>query len=390
MHPLRGAIALVGAADTAVGVVPEMGATQLCVDAARRALADAGIRKEQVDGLITCNSMAEPYMYHAEAIAEYLQIFPRVCISAATGGGTTFSVLHQAASAIVTGMCETVLITMADSLRSGLTREQAMKTQSSAGHAQFESPFGPTVPAFYALIARAHMAQFGTTPEQLAAVAVAARRHAQLNPAAQMRAPITVADVLDSRLIADPLHLLDCSLVSDGGAAVVVTSAERAHDFPHAPVYLLGVGEGHGHEHISQAHSLTCSAARESGARAYAMAGLGPADMDLAQLYDCFTPTVLIELEDLGFCPKGEAGRFVADGHIGPGGSLPVNTHGGLLSHCHPGNPGSMFALTETVMQLRHAAGARQVPGATTAMVHAQGGIMSSHTTIILGRECTR
>lgn len=388
MHPLRGAIALVGAADTAVGVVPEMGATQLCVDAARRALADAGIRKEQVDGLITCNSMAEPYMYHAEAIAEYLQIFPRVCISAATGGGTTFSVLHQAASAIVTGMCETVLITMADSLRSGLTREQAMKTQSSAGHAQFESPFGPTVPAFYALIARAHMTQFGTTPEQLAAVAVAARRHAQLNPAAQMREPITVADVLNSRLIADPLHLLDCSLVSDGGAAVVVTSAERARDFPHAPVYLLGVGEGHGHEHISQAHSLTCSAARESGARAYAMAGLGPADMDLAQLYDCFTPTVLIELEDLGFCPRGEGGRFVADGHIGPGGSLPVNTHGGLLSHCHPGNPGSMFALTETVVQLRHAAGARQVPGATTALVHAQGGIMSSHTTIILGREC--
>ncbi|MBK6279699.1 MAG: thiolase family protein [Gammaproteobacteria bacterium] len=387
MHPLRGAIAIVGAADTPVGVIAHLSATQLCVDAARRALADAGIRKDQVDGLITCNSMAEPYMYHAEAIAEYLQIFPRYCISAATGGGTTFSVLHQAASAIATGMCHTVLITMADSLRSGLSREQAMKTQSSAGHAQFESPYGPTVPAFYALIARAHMARYGTTEAQFAAVAVACRKHAHLNPAAQMRELITVEDVLNSRLIADPLHLLDCSLVSDGGAAVVVTSAERARDFPHAPVYLLGVGEGHGHEHISQAHSLTTSAARESGERAYAMAGLGPRDMDLAQLYDCFTPTVVVELEDLGFCPKGEGGAFAASGAIGPGGELPVNTHGGLLSHCHPGNPGSMFALTETVLQLRHAAGARQVPNARTALVHAQGGIMSSHTTIILGTE---
>ena len=174
---------------------------------------------------------------------------------------------------------------------------------------------------------------------------------------------------------------------ADGGSAVVVTSAERARDFPHAPVYLLGVGEGHGHEHISQAHSLTTSAARESGERAYAMAGLGPRDMDLAQLYDCFTPTVVVELEDLGFCPKGEGGAFAASGAIGPGGELPVNTHGGLLSHCHPGNPGSMFALTETVLQLRHAAGARQVPNARTALVHAQGGIMSSHTTIILGTE---
>lgn len=387
MHPLRGAVAIVGAADSPVGLVPHLSATQLCVEAARRALADAGIGKDQVDGLITCNSMAEPYMYHAETIAEYMQIFPRYCVSAATGGGTTFSVLHQAASAIATGMCHTVLITMADSLRSGLTREQAMKVQSSSGHPQFESPYGPTVPAFYALIAQAHMAQYGTTEEQFAAAAVACRKHAHLNPTAQMRDPITVDDVLNSRLIADPLRLLDCSLVSDGGAAVVVTSAERARDFPHAPIYLLGVGEGHRHEHISQAHSLTTSAAKESGQRAYEMAGLKPRDMDFAQLYDCFTPTVLIELEDLGFCAKGEGGPFIATGAIEPNGAFPVNTHGGLLSHCHPGNPGSMFALTETVTQLRHEAGGRQVKNAQIALVHAQGGIMSSHTTIILGRE---
>jgi len=387
MHPLRGAVAIVGAADTPVGVVPHMSATQLCIDAARRALRDAGLRKDQIDGFITCNSMAEPYMYHAEAMAEYLQICPRYCKSAATGGGTTFSVLHEAASAISTGMCHTVLITMADSLRSGLSREQAMTMQSSTGHAQFETPYGPTVPAFYALIARAHMAEYGTTEAQFAAVAVQARRHASLNPTAQMRELITVDDVLNSRLIADPLHLLDCSLVSDGGAAVIVTSAERARDFPHAPVYLLGAGEGHSHEHISQARSLTTSAAREAGERAFAMAGLGPRDMDFAQLYDCFTPTVLVELEDLGFCAKGEGGPFIESGAIALGGSLPVNTHGGLLSHCHPGHPGSMFALTETVCQLRHAAGERQVRDAQTALVHAQGGIMSSHTTIIVSRE---
>lgn len=384
---LRGKVAIVGAADTAVGVVPELGATQLCINAVRRVLDDAGISKEQVDGLVTCNSMAEPYMYHAEAMAEYLQIFPRYCISVGAGGGTTFSILHHAASAIVTGMCDIVVIAMADSLRSRLTRDQAMLMQSATGHSQFERPYGPTVPAYYALIAQAHMARYGTTEAQFAQIAVTCRQHASLNPSAQMREPITVEDVVESRMIADPLHLLDCSLVSDGGSAIVMTSAERAAEFPHPPVYLLGVGEGHGHEHISQAQSLTTSAAVESGQRAYDMAGLGPADMDFAQLYDCFTPTVLVELEDLGFCAKGEGGDFVESGAIDLGGQIPVNTHGGLLSHCHPGNPGSMFALTESVTQLRGLAGERQVAGAEVAMLHAQGGIMSSHTSLILGRE---
>ncbi len=386
MESLRGQVAIVGAADTKVGVVPDMGPTQLCVDAARRALDDAGIDKDQIDGLVTCNSMAEPYLYHAEAIAEYMQIFPRYCIAVGAGGGTTFSILHHAASAILTGICDTVLISMADSLRTCLSREQAMLLQSSTGHPQFEAPYGPTVPAYYALIARAHMETYGTTAEQYAAIAVACRKHAALNPTAQMRDPITVDDVVNSRMIADPLHLLDCSLVSDGGSAVIMTSAERANDFPHQPVYILGVGEGHGHEHISQARNLTTSAAVESGQRAYEMAGLGPADMDLAMLYDCFTPTVLIELEDLGFCEKGEGGAFAESGELELGRSLPVNTHGGLLSHCHPGNPGSMFALTEAVYQLRHDADDRQVLDAEVALVHGQGGIMSSHTTLILGR----
>jgi len=382
-----GKVAIVGAADTEVGKVPHLGATALCIDAARRAMDNAGISKDQIDGLVTCNSMTEPYMYHAEAIAEYLQIFPRYCISANAGGGTTFSSIQHAATAIAAGVCETVLISLADRLRTGLSRDQAKKMQSSTGHPEFETPYGATVPAYYALIARAHMEKFGTRPEQLAAVAVSGRQHAARNPEAQMRELITVDDVLNSRMIADPLHLLDCSLVSDGGAAIIMTSAERADDFPHDPVYILGAGEGHSHEHISQARSLTTSAAADSGRRAYAMAGLGPGDIDVVQLYDCFTPVVLIELEDLGFCAKGEGGSFVESGATAPGGALPMNTHGGMLSHCHPGNPGAMFSLTEAVKQLRHEAGDRQVAGAETALVHAQGGIMSSHSTLILGRE---
>jgi acetyl-CoA acetyltransferase len=388
MHPLRGRTAIIGAADTRVGAVPELSATQLCVDAACRALADASIGKDQVDGLLTCNSMAEPYMYHAEMIAEYLQICPRYCLSVGAGGGTSFALVHHAASAIAAGLCHTVLIAMADSLRSGLSKEQAYALMSSAGHPQFERPFGPSVPAFYALIARAHMTRYGTTPEQLAAVAVSAREHAARNPAAQKRSPITIADVLASRMVADPLHVLDCSLVSDGGAAIIVTSAERARDGARPPVYLLGAGEGHHHEHISQARDLTTSAAAESGQRAYAMAGLGPGEVDVAELYDCFTPVVLIELEDLGFCRKGEAGAFVLDGGLRAGGTLPTNTHGGLLAHCHPGNPGSMFSLTEAVRQLRGES-TSQVAGAEVALAHAQGGIMSSHATLILGSPAT-
>jgi acetyl-CoA acetyltransferase len=284
-------------------------------------------------------------------------------------------------------MADIVVVAMADSLRSGLTRDQAMLVQASTGHPEFEQPYGPTVPAYYALIAQAHMAEFGTTQEQFAGIAVSCRAHAARNPAAQMRELISVKDVIESRMIADPLHLLDCSLVSDGGSAIVLTSAERAADMRQTPIYLLGAGESHSHEHISAARNLTTSAAKEAGQRAFEMSGLRPTDMDFAQLYDCFTPTVLVELEDLGFCKKGEGGDFVQSGALLPGGSLPVNTHGGLLSHSHPGNPGSMFALTESVVQLRGDANGRQVANAKNALVHAQGGIMSSHTALILGLE---
>ena len=387
MESLRGKVAIVGAADTEVGVVPHLSATQMYVKAAKLALEDAGITKDDVDGLITCNSWVEPYMYHAEMIAEYMQIFPRYCLNVATGGGTTLAIMQHAATAIATGVCNTVLITMADNMLSGLSRDKAIEAMSTAGHAQFERPYGPPIPGFYALIAQAHMHAYGTTSEQLAAVSVACRKHASLNPAAQMRDPITVDDVLNSKMIADPLHLLDCSVVSDGGAAIIMTAAERAKDFRPQPVYVLGIGEGHSHEHISQARNLTTSAAKEAGERTYAMAGLGPQDIDVAELYDCFTPVVLVELEDLGFCPKGEGGRFVENGRIELGGELPVNTHGGLMSHCHPGHPGSMFSVTEAVAQLRGEGGPRQVQDAEVALVHAQGGIMSTHCSMIVAKE---
>ena len=386
---LRGKVAIVGVADTEVGVLPGRTPMEMGVEAALAAIADAGLEKGDIDGLVTCNAMAQPMMYHAEATAEYLQIFPRYCIAAGAGGGTTFSIIHHAASAIATGMADVVVVTMADAMRSGLTRDQAMMVQASTGHPEFEQPYGPTVPAYYALIAQAHMAEFGTTQEQFAGIAVACRAHAARNPSAQMRDLISVEDVLESRMIADPLHLLDCSLVSDGGAAIVLTSAERAADMKQTPVYLLGAGEGHSHEHISAARNLTTSAAKEAGQRAFEMSGLRPTDMDFAQLYDCFTPTVLVELEDLGFCEKGEGGAFVESGALLPGGSLPVNTHGGLLSHSHPGNPGSMFALTESVWQLRGDASGRQVADSKNALVHAQGGIMSSHTALVLGTEAS-
>ena len=386
---MRAAVAIVGAADTEVGKVPGRTPTQLCAQAICDAVADAGLELSDVDGLVTCNSMAEPYMYHAEMMAEYLQLRPRWCLGVGAGGGTTFTVISHALCAIAAGLATTVVVAMADSLRTGMSRERAMVTQSSAGHPQFESPYGPTVPALYALVARAHMDRYGTSAEDFAHIAVTCRQHAALNPNAQMREPLTVADVLASRLIADPLRLLDCSLVSDGGAAIVLTAAERAADAPHPGVYVLGVGEGYGHEHISQAHDLTRSSAADSARQAHAMAGTDAHAMDFAQLYDCFTPVVLMELEDLGFCAKGEGGAFARSGALGLGGSLPMNTHGGLLSHCHPGNPGAMFALTEAVQQLRGACGPRQVAGAEVGLVHAQGGILSSHSTLVLGGEAT-
>ena len=379
-------IAIVGSFETDLGVVTDRGPMALGVQATLGAIADAGLKPSAIDGLITCNSLVTPIMYHAEATAEYCGLTPGHCLSVGTGGGTTYTALRYAAAAIQTGLASTVVVSMADSMRSFMTRDRAMAVQSSSGHPHFEQPYGPTVPAYYALIARAHMDTFGTTEAQFAEAMVSSRAWAHQNPTAQYRERVTVDDVLASKPIADPLKLLDCSIVSDGGAAVVLTTLERARDLPHTPIVLKGYGEGHHYEHISQATDLTQSAAADSGKAAFEQAGIKPADIDLAQLYDCFSPALLIQLEDLGFCEKGAGGEFLASGATQPGGKLPVNTHGGMLSHCHPGNPGAIFGLTEAIRQYRGEANERQLPHLEHTLLHAQGGIMSSHATVVLGK----
>ncbi|HZJ44331.1 MAG TPA: hypothetical protein VFD63_11220 [Pyrinomonadaceae bacterium] len=388
MPKLRGRAAIVGVGETAVGRVPDLGATQMYVQACGRAMDDAGLTGRDVDAVITANSWSEPHYYHAEWIAEYLGILPQHCLTLGTGGGTIIAALSHAVSAIETGLCQTVLLAAADNWLSAFTREKMVEMMAAnAGHHQFEIPYGSFVPALYALFAQAHVNRYGTTSEQFAKVAVTARKHAALHPGAQMRAPITTADVIESKKVADPLHLLDCALISDGGAAIVITSAARARDCRAKPVYLLGLGEAHQHEHVIQAVSLTETAAAESGARAFAMADLTVNDIDLAMLYDPFTPAVVMFLEDLGFCQRGEGGSFVEAGETELNGRLPVNTNGGLLSYAHPGNPGSLLLTVEAVHQLRGECADRQVEDASVALVHGEGGIMSSHATAILGNE---
>ena len=388
MSSLSGRVAIVGVGETEVGSVPSLTATQMYVKSCRLALEDAGLTNREVDGIITGNSWSEPHYYHAEWIAEYLGIQPRYCLTVATGGGTILAAMHHAASAIEAGLCETVLVAAADNWLSAFTREKMVEMMAAnAGHTQFEVPYGSFVPALYALFARAHMSKYGSTAEQYAAVAVSGRKHAALHPGAQMRETLEISDVLESKRVADPLHLLDCALISDGGAAVVLTSRQRARDLRKKPIYVLGFGEAHQHEHVSQAISLIETAATDSGARAFEMAGLTRDDVDMAMLYDPFTPTVIMFLEDLGFCDRGEGGAFVQAGETELGGRLPVNTNGGLLSYAHPGNPGALLMSVEAIRQLRGDCGPRQVTDAEVALVHGEGGIMSSHCTAIFSNE---
>jgi len=293
-------IAIAGVGETEVGIVPGLSATRMYVQACRLAIQDAGLKNEDVDGIITASSWSEPHYYHAEWIAEYLGTRPRYCETVGTGGGTIIAAMHHAMSAIRAGLCRTVLLAAADNWLSAFSREKMVELMAAnAGHAQFEVPYGSFVPALYALFARAHMHRYGTRAEQFAQVAVTARSHAALHPGAQMRQPLTVDDVINSKMVAEPLHLLDCSLISDGGAAIVLTTADRARDSAASPVYVVGAGEAHWHEHVSQAPCLTRTAAAESGAAAFDAAGLKPDEIDLAMLYDPFAPAVVMLLEDL-------------------------------------------------------------------------------------------
>jgi acetyl-CoA acetyltransferase len=379
---LRGKAAVVGVAESDLGEVgPGFTPLDLIGQATLRALDDAGLERSDVDGLFSASAY-----HHMPTLSagEYLGIRPRYSDATSMGGSSFVSHLFHAAAAIDAGLCEVALITYGSTQRSGGGR---LVSGSEAD--PYEAPFNPRYPvSMYALAASRHMYEYGTTREQLAEVAVSAREWARLNPKAFERDDLTVRDVLDSRMVSSPLGVRDCCLVTDGGGAVIVTGAERARNLKERPVYVLGAGEAHWHRSISQMPDLTISAAAESGPRAYEMAGMGPEDVDVAMLYDAFTINTVLFLEDLGFCEKGDGGAFVSGGKISPGGELAVNTNGGGLSYNHPGMYG-LLLIVEAVRQLRGECGDRQVQSANVALVHGNGGVLSSQVTAVLGSEST-
>jgi acetyl-CoA acetyltransferase len=383
MAAYNGRIAIVGVAESDYGRVPHMTELQLHAQALQRVLDDSVLQKKEIDGVF-CSSqtMGMPTVL----LCEYLQLFPRYSDSTSIGGSSFEAHLNHAVAAIRAGKCEVALISYASNQLS--SRGRIMGTASRPANipeATYESPYGNTLVGAYAMAARRHMHQYGTTSEQLAEIAVVTRRHASLNPHAMYRELITVQDVINSRMVADPLHLLDCCVVSDGGGAILVTTEERARDLKQRPIYVIGSSEGHTHAHISQMPDLTVTATAKTGSQAFAEAGITPDEIDMAMIYDSFTITVLLLLEDLGFCKKGEGGAFVQEGRIALGGQLPINTDGGGLSSNHPGMRG-IFLIIEAVRQLRGQGGPRQVENAKLAVAHGSGGLLSSQATTILGR----
>jgi acetyl-CoA acetyltransferase len=373
---------IAGAAEGSLGVTGKS-ILELATEGSVAALSDAGLSMRDVDGLF-CNTVQR---FSAPQLAEYLGIFPTWIDSTMAGGSSYQMFVAHASEAIRTGRCEVALIAYGNNQRSARSRKLGGVVDESVPDAQFEMPYGPLNPiSLYAMAAQRHMHEFGTTSEQLAEVAVAARAWALRNPKAFKHdaGPLTVDDVLASPLVSDPLHALDCCLITDAGGAVVMTTAERAKGLARKPVAVLGHGETTTNVGMSQIPDLTATGARVAGERAYAMAGLGPADVDVAEIYDSFTITVLLELEALGFCARGEAGEFVTKSRVAPGGEFPMNTSGGGLSYTHPGVFG-LFLIIEAVRQLRGECGERQVPDAEVALCHGTGGILSTHSTVILG-----
>ena len=374
---LRGKAAIVGIAEVDTFETEGRSPAGLAATASKRALDDAGVSLAEVDGLFTTSAY---YSMPTLTMSEYLGIRPRYTDSTALGGCSFIAHLGHAAAAIEAGLCDVALVCYGSTQRS-----DRGKLVSNAEWLAYEQPYGLLHPVgSFGLIAQRHMAQYGTTSEQLAMAAVAARSWALMNPAAPYQTPLTVDDVLNSTPIASPLRKLDCCLVTDGGAAAVLTSAARAQDLARPPVYLLGIGEACNHRNISQMPDLTTTQATQSAERAMQMAGVTHAEIDTAHVYDAFTISLLILLEDLGFCPKGEGGQYIADGNVAPGGALALNTNGGGLSYTHPGMLG-LFLITEAVRQLRGEAGPRQKAGAAVSLVHGMGLTLGAHATAVLG-----
>jgi acetyl-CoA acetyltransferase len=378
----RGGAAIVGAAESDLGQVADgMSPLDLMAQGTQRALADCGLALKDVDGLFCATAQSRLSVL---AFAEYLGIQPAYVDSTIVGGSSFEYHVAHAAAAIALGLCNVAVVAYGSTQRSIGRRQASMREINP-----YETPYRPFMPSSaYALAASRHMHQYGTTREQLAAVAVAAREWALLNPAAWEKKPLTVEGVLSARMVSYPFTVRDICLVTDGGGAIVLTSAERARSLKKPPVYVLGCGQSVTHNAISSMPDLTVTGAVASGKEAYAMAKLGPADVDAIELYDAFTLNTMLFLEDLGFCKKGEGGAFVSGGRIAPKGALPVNTNGGGLSYCHPGMYG-LFLLIEAVRQLRGECGARQVKDCEVALAHGNGGVLSSQSTVILGSQAT-
>jgi acetyl-CoA acetyltransferase len=370
---LAGAGVIAGVATAAIGWATESTAIEIMAQAGHAALADAGLQLRDVDAVFAVT----PYHWMPSVtLADQLGIRPRYSDSTNMGGASVVAHVGHALRAIATGGASVALVAYASTQRSDTGR-----LVTRADVPSYELPYGALFPiSGYAMVAQRHMHEHGTTREQLADVAVAASRWASLNPDALRREPLTREEVLASPLVSDPLRRLDCCLVTNGGGALVITAADRR---TRRPVKVLGVGESHSHAYLSGMRSFSRTDAVESSRAAYDMAAAGPEDMDLVQIYDAFTISVIVGLEDTGFCAKGEGGRRVERG-IGPGDALPVNTSGGGLRYCHPGMFG-VFLLVEAVRQLRGEAGARQVPRARRALVHGYGGIFAGNASAVLG-----
>lgn len=374
---MRGAAAIVGIAEAASpsGELPVWGRA-LEAKVIKEALDDAGLTLADVDGVAHAWSSLD--------LAEFLGIAPTFTESTYTGGSGYELYVEKAAAAIAAGLAETVVVVYAATPRGDRRRGTGGWVEPPGPRDHVEVPYGLGLVGAYALAADRHRTVYGTTSEQLASVAVSARKWAAHNENARFREAMTVRDVIDSPTVCSPLHVLDCCLVTDGAGAVVVTSADRARHLRRRPVYVLGAASCHTHNMIHAMPDLTVTPGAVTGKRAFAAAGVAPADVDVLMGYDSFTITALLHLEDLRFCPKGEAGAFVADGGTAPGGCLPMNTNGGGLSYTHPGMYG-IFLLTEAVRQLRGEAGSRQVPGARIAVAHGSGQYLSAMSTVVLG-----
>ena len=377
-------VAIVGAALSDIGRIDDKTSYELHWQATSRALADAGLGKQDVGGFMSQGTGMLPPV----ELTEYMGMRPTWVDSTGVGGATWEFMVEHAYAAIAQRLTDVVVLAYGSTSRADLKKKlrSANLSFGTRGPAQFDAPWGHTLIAKYAMTARRHMHEFGTKIEELAEIAVSARHNAALNPEAFYREPITIDDVMSSGMIADPFTKLHCCIRSDGGGAIVLASAERARDCAKTPVWVLGTGEAVSHMTMSEWEDFTESPAKRSGKLAFERAGLRPSDVDVCELYDAFTSMVLLTVEALGFCAKGEGGPFVADGKLRVGGTLPTNTDGGGLSHCHPGMRG-MFLLVEATRQLRGECGPRQVPQAKIACVNGTGGWFTSASTVLLGRD---